>query len=66
MISIAVAQQMLMFSSSLTESWRKEVADIPQGVVQDQLTKGGSLFQLANKEFEGSEVYIHSWTAVSA
>ncbi|XP_038223762.1 telomeric repeat-binding factor 2-interacting protein 1 isoform X2 [Dermochelys coriacea] len=38
-----------------SESWRKEVAAIPQGVVQDQLTKGGSLFQLANKEFEGSE-----------
>ncbi|XP_053904490.1 telomeric repeat-binding factor 2-interacting protein 1 [Malaclemys terrapin pileata] len=38
-----------------SESWRKEVADVPQGMVQDQLTKGGSLFQLANKEFEGSE-----------
>ncbi|KAM9122605.1 telomeric repeat-binding factor 2-interacting protein 1 [Pangshura tecta] len=38
-----------------SESWRKEVADVPQGVVQDQLTKGGSLFHLANKEFEGSE-----------
>ncbi|KAM7146847.1 telomeric repeat-binding factor 2-interacting protein 1 [Macrochelys suwanniensis] len=38
-----------------SESWRKEVADVPRGVVQDQLTKGGSLFQLANKEFEGSE-----------
>ncbi|XP_037733606.1 telomeric repeat-binding factor 2-interacting protein 1 isoform X1 [Chelonia mydas] len=42
-------------ADSGAESWRKEVADIPQGVVQDQLTKGGSLFQLANKEFEGSE-----------
>ncbi|KAG6940810.1 TERF2 interacting protein [Chelydra serpentina] len=38
-----------------SESWRKEVAAVPRGVVQDQLTKGGSLFQLANKEFEGSE-----------
>ncbi|XP_032652289.1 telomeric repeat-binding factor 2-interacting protein 1 [Chelonoidis abingdonii] len=38
-----------------SEFWRKEVADVPQGVVQDQLTKGSSLFQLANKEFEGSE-----------
>ncbi|XP_073164537.1 telomeric repeat-binding factor 2-interacting protein 1, partial [Lepidochelys kempii] len=42
-------------TSSPAKFWRKEVADIPQGVVQDQLTKGGSLFQLANKEFEGSE-----------
>lgn len=42
-------------ADSAAESWRKELADIPQGVVQDQLTKGGSLFQLANKEFEGSE-----------
>nr|XP_048672356.1 telomeric repeat-binding factor 2-interacting protein 1 [Caretta caretta] len=42
-------------ADSGAEFWRKEVADIPQGVVQDQLTKGGSLFQLANKEFEDSE-----------
>ncbi|KAH1181522.1 telomeric repeat-binding factor 2-interacting protein 1 [Mauremys mutica] len=42
-------------ADSGAESWRKKVADVPQGVVQDQLTKGGSLFQLANKEFEGSE-----------
>ncbi|XP_050778889.1 telomeric repeat-binding factor 2-interacting protein 1 [Gopherus flavomarginatus] len=38
-----------------SEFWRKKVADVPQGVVQDQLTKESSLFQLANKEFEGSE-----------
>uniref|UniRef100_A0A8C8VN51 Telomeric repeat-binding factor 2-interacting protein 1 n=1 Tax=Pelusios castaneus TaxID=367368 RepID=A0A8C8VN51_9SAUR len=38
------------------ESWRKEAADVSPGVVQEQLPKeGGSLFQMANQEFEGNE-----------
>ncbi|XP_067399521.1 telomeric repeat-binding factor 2-interacting protein 1 [Emydura macquarii macquarii] len=39
-----------------SESWRKEAADVSQGAVQEHFTKGGgSLFQMANQEFEGNE-----------